>query len=252
MRLFQIIHAPLGLGEPHLANDLHSTEALLQAAHHDVVALPLNSDLESPQVLLAAQQLGLRIGKLTGSLALLGLGTPGGRDGHGASPATHRRLAVRRGHRAEIILRWAALGGLDEPRNENLAIALDARDLFFEKMNLLEVFAELLEGRDVRRPSGRTTIGAYRRSELRAMGGVLQQRRRERSFECRMTHGAAHRRDDAGRRGDVGEQGRGGRVRVRQEGEQGGGQAFLRIAVGPSAPIGNMCGGQKGCVLQMT
>ena len=225
----------LRLGDPHLPDRLHGSEPILEAGHHDAVALVLDLELEAYPVRLAAQQFRLRVRELARALALLGRVAAVGRHAQAALAPRHGGLRVLLGDGRNVILARAGLGRFDQAADEDLAVALDARDLFFELVDGLEVLAEVVEARDVRVPAGvlgpvpAHAVHGPAAAGLRAVS--LEQGAREGAFEACMTDGLAHRVEDAGGRGGVGEQGRGGGVRVRQEGEEGLGEVLLRVAV---------------------
>ena len=97
-------------------------------------------------------------------------------------------------------------------------------------MDMLEIRSETVETGDVCVPAGIFLAVPVHRSHLGPVS--LQQGAREGTFEARMADRFAHGDEHARGGGGVVEYGRGGGVRVRQEGEEGLGEVFLGVAMG--------------------
>ena len=194
-------------------------------------------------MLLTSKELGLSLCKFTRSLAFFASRGDVTSDAAQTDPGAVNRLTpVTRGDRREIRFGRSGLCRLDQSSDENLPIALDSAEFLFQQVDLLEVLAERIEAGNVRRPALGFKVCVI---VVQVSLGVVDQGRGEWALESGMSDSAADWLDDTGGRGDVGEERRGGRVGMGEEGEKGGREMLLRVATGERG-----CGGRWMCAMQ--
>lgn len=180
-------------------------------------------------MLFTPQNLRLGFGKLLRPLALPTSGggvrmiAPETQDARIARPGPPI-LRPGLGGGGDIGLGRSRFRSLDQSADQDLSVFLDLGEFLLEDMHVFQLFPKVFERGDIFVPFGFRGVPV---DAVIVVTVVLVHG----SFEAGMLDGTTDRVGDTRGRGHIGQQGGGGRVGVGQEGEERGGELFLRRTV---------------------